>query len=1202
MARQVEKDLHKQEMAFKKLLSDEETLNSIFNNSLTESNVSRLTELSFRLYAYNADTLLFWNNNKILADCAAPHDMPEGMLYNDRGFYIKKCVTVTANKNNRLVVLFPILISYPIENNYLRSRFVAADYIPVTNTRILTKPLIGSNTVRTLDKRSTFYLLFDKSSIQPWIPDEPMLILLLAAVLCSITWIHLSTIALTRRRSFLFGFIITLTIIIVLRGITYRFGLPFNLNSLPVFSPLLYASSNFLRSLGDLLLNAICFLWIIVFVLRHVPIDYLKRIQLKQPFKIILALLFSFAIILYAHWFINIISSIVLDSNISFDVSHFYSINSYTILGLFTIGIITGASCLFIYILNVQLSAVISDKWVKLLSVAGFGLIVILSKGKIRTEPVSYLLLLWLLIFLSLLDIKSLLKINDPLAPRMIFWGVFICSFCTVILQYFNHIREQETRKRFAEQLAEQRDDVTEYTFKGISQEIQHDKILKNFLQFPTPDRRRAINERFDALFLGGQLNKYQSKLSFFDKYGRPLYNSDTSGYRTLIRQLQNTEPVADSTLFYKDNAQEGHYYLVNIPIFEDEEKKYLAGFVFIDFALKPTTSESVYPELLQPGKIKSDENTSGYGYGIYVNHKLITQTSDVSFPIYLSDTLKHAYTFYEWENSSELWYKADKSKVIIVAYYHRVWLESITLFSYLFGIQMLVVVIITVYRHYLSYFKKQSDDKLINLTLRRRIHFSMLAIVLLSFFITGIVTIVFFNYQYKQSARIKLQSAIQNIDRSVVQYLKAENGLDDQKEFNRITNSTRFRYFISTLANAQKVDINIYNANGLLNVTSQENIYDKSLLARIIRPDAYNLLYSQGRSSVLQNEHIGALSYLSSYVPLRDEDGVTMGYINVPFFSSERELKLQISNILVALINLYAFIFLLSGVVTIFITRWLTRTFNVMISRFERISLSSNELIEWPYDDEIGLLIREYNKMVRKVEDSAVRMAQTEREMAWREMARQVAHEIKNPLTPMKLNIQHLQQALRNNNTNVTELAKRVSDSLIEQIDNLAYIASEFSNFAKMPEAKPEEIELNDLLNKAVELYLNEENTKVNLQKSDQPLYVYADKSQLVRVFSNLLQNAVQAIPEGRAGNVQVSISREGDDAFISVADNGNGISEEIIERIFQPYFTTKTSGTGLGLAMTKKIIEFWKGAIWFETKQGEGTTFYIRFPLIAH
>lgn len=1202
MARQVEKELHRQELAFKKLLEDEETLNSIFSNNLNERAVSHLTELPFRLYAYNSDTLVFWNNNKILADCAASQNQPEGILYNDRGFYIKKCVTVTANKNNRLVALFPILISYPIENSYLHSRFVAADYIPVTNTRILTRSIIGSNAVKTLDKRVTFYLLFDKTSIQPWIPDDPMLALLFAALLCSITWIHLSTIALTRKKSFLLGFFITASLIVILRGLTYKFGLPFNLDSLPIFSPQLYASSNFLRSLGDLLLNAICFLWIIVFVLRHVPIDYLKKIQLKKPAKISLAILFSLAIVLYSSWFINIISSIVLDSNISFDVSHFYSINSYTILGLFTIGIITGASCLFVYILNVQLSAVVSSKWIKLFLVTGFGLVIILINGKIRTQPVSYLLLIWLLIFLSLLDIKSLLKINDPLAPRMIFWGVFVCSFCTVILQYFNHIREQETRKRFAEQLAEQRDDVTEYTFRGVSQEIQRDRILKNFLQYPTPDRRRAINERFDALFLGGQLNKYQSKVSFFDRYGKPLYNADTSGYRVLIRQLQNAEPVADSTLFYKDNAQEGHYYLADIPIFESEEKRYLLGFVFIDFAVKPTTSESVYPELLQPGKIKSDENTSGYGYGIYVNHKLITQTNDVSFPIFLSDTLKNTYTFYEWESSSELWYKADKSKIIIVAYYHKGWLESITLFSYLFGIQMLVVVIITIYRHYLSYFKKLSTEKLWNLTLRRRIHFSMLGIVLLSFFVTGIATIIFFNYQYKQSTRVKLQAAMQNIDRSVVQYLKNENALNDPAEFNKITNSTRFKYFISTLANTQKVDINLYSSNGILNVTSQENIYDKSLLARIIRPDAYNLLYNQGRSLVLQNEHIGRLSYLSSYVPLRDENGITMGYINVPFFASEKNLKSQISNILVALINLYAFIFLLSGVVTIFITRWLTRTFNVMISRFERISLSSNELIEWPYDDEIGLLIREYNKMVRKVEDSAVRMAQTEREMAWREMARQVAHEIKNPLTPMKLNIQHLQQALRNNNSNVTELAKRVSDSLIEQIDNLAYIASEFSNFAKMPEAKPEEIELNDLLNKAVELYLNEENTKVNLQKSEQSLYVYADKSQLVRVFSNLLQNAVQAIPEEREGNVQVSVTKEGKDAFIAVADNGNGISEDIIERIFQPYFTTKTSGTGLGLAMTKKIIEFWKGTIWFETKQGEGTTFYIRFPLIAH
>jgi two-component system, NtrC family, nitrogen regulation sensor histidine kinase NtrY len=470
----------------------------------------------------------------------------------------------------------------------------------------------------------------------------------------------------------------------------------------------------------------------------------------------------------------------------------------------------------------------------------------------------------------------------------------------------------------------------------------------------------------------------------------------------------------------------------------------------------------------------------------------------------------------------------------------------------------------------------------------------------LVSFLIIGMVTIVYFTIQYEQNTRKKLLVVMQVAERSVMQYLNRQNAFSTPIAFNKATNTADFKYYITNLANAQKIDINVFNASGILNVTSQDNIYDRALLARIMRQDAYYELSVKNTSLLMQEETIGRLSYLSCYIPIRDEAGNALGYINVPYFSSQKELSYQISNILVALINLYAFIFLLSGLITVLITRWITRSFNVVIERFEKLSLTSNEPIEWPYDDEIGLLVQEYNKMVKKVEENAIMLAQSEREGAWREMAKQVAHEIKNPLTPMKLNIQYLQQALKNNYPNLRELTIKVSDSLIEQIDNLSYIASEFSNFAKMPEARPENIDVNELVAAATELYLNDENVKVEVSKYAEPMVINADRNQLLRVYTNLLQNAVQAIPEGVAGHITVSITKEHKSVIVAFADNGSGIDADVIDKIFQPYFTTKTSGTGLGLAMTKKIIEFWKGQIWFETMKGKGTTFFIKMPLI--
>jgi len=199
-----------------------------------------------------------------------------------------------------------------------------------------------------------------------------------------------------------------------------------------------------------------------------------------------------------------------------------------------------------------------------------------------------------------------------------------------------------------------------------------------------------------------------------------------------------------------------------------------------------------------------------------------------------------------------------------------------------------------------------------------------------------------------------------------------------------------------------------------------------------------------------------------------------------------------------------------------------------------------------------------------------------------------------------LKLNIQYLQQAVKNDNPNIKELTDKVSLSIIEQIDNLSYIASEFSNFAKMPEARPEEMELSELLNKAVELYRNDAHIQLTISRPDERIFVYSDHSQLLRVFTNLLENAKQAIPDERTGNIAVSITVENETAVIKISDDGIGIPDDVVNNMFQPYFTTKSSGTGLGLAMTKKIIEFWKGEIWFETQEGIGTSFYIRLPLI--
>lgn len=1205
MAKTIESDYQEREKQFAKFVNDEELVKSIFEEQEVGKNIDRLTDLPFLLYAFKNNTLTFWNNNKVLADCGLPTPSKEGTLYyNDRGVFVKKCVRPTYLEEGKLlVILYPIVTKYPFENNYLKSQFAAADYIPFS-TKVISRQVDGSHVVNNLSGKPIFFINFYAKQTPTPTPSNTLLVLILAAVLFSILWVQLLIINLTRKHGYIVGLLLTIGIVFIVRGLNYWVGLPFNLENLPLFTPQLYASTSFLKSLGDLLLNALCLLWIVIFLVRHIPASFLSGYIKSKWAKVIAGVLLASCLLVYSFSFINIISTLIMDSRISFDVSHFYTISAYTIVGLFTIGIITSASILLVYFFNSQLSYLFDNKWLKYLLIATLGLVFILISDKSITGQISYILLGWLLLFVVLLDVKKLTMVSDMFSPRMIFWAAFICAFCAGILQYFNYLKERDTRLRFAEEVVQQRDDVTEYTFNNIAENIQTDPILISFLKKPRSNKRWALNERFDALYLGGQLNKYNARVLIFDTSGVALYNEDTLSYKTLNRQVIDALPTVYGTLYYKEYAQDGHYYLGRIPITIDvnDSTRTKLGYVYIDLAIKESTGETIYPELLQPGTVKSDGNQKAYSYGVYINGKLITQTNDHNFPAFLRDTITTKYEYSEWSSSSELRYKADETKTVIVIRYHRMWLESITLFSYLFGMLMIIAILMTVYKAYFVYFLGVRNRKLVNLTLRRRIHLSMLGIVFISFIIIGLITITFFTYQYKQSNRRKQEVLLQLVERATMQYLNGKGALDSVAAFNDAIDHQDFKYFLTGLANAQNIDINLYDASGVLGVTSQSSIYDKALFARIMHPTAYNSLHEDSRQFLVKDEEIGRLKYLSCYSPLRNENGNVLGYINAPFFSSQKELNFQISGILVALINLYAFVFLISGILTLFITRWLTRTLNVVISRFEKFSLSKNELIEWPYDDEIGLLIKEYNKMVRKVESNAKLLAQSERESAWREMAKQVAHEIKNPLTPMKLNIQYLQKALKNDYDNVNELATKVSASLIEQIDNLSYIASEFSNFAKMPQARPERLVLNTLIVKTINLYDKQEATKVSYQNEAEELYVFLDKSQLLRIFTNLLENAVQAIPDDTEGQIAVVVKQEDNFALVTIADNGSGIDDSVIDKIFQPYFTTKTSGTGLGLAMTKKIIEFWGGNIWFETKKGEGTTFYIKLPLIEN
>ncbi|HTM65461.1 MAG TPA: ATP-binding protein [Flavipsychrobacter sp.] len=1200
MSLRVSEDLQSRQEALDEWLRNKEFFQKIFEGKLSAEEAAELSDVPFQLYAFEGNVLVFWNNNTVIGTCLADSSKKGyNELFRSNGTYLKKCIRLPFLKQNQyLVVLFPIVYNYPFENDYLHSHFAAVDYIPVS-TKVVETRQPGAYTVRDAKARPLFYLQFKASDIAQWIQDPVLLVGLAVAFIFSLIWVNLIAAAIAKRKKPIYGLLIVLGVIALIRSLTYWLGYPFHLGDLPLFSPQLYASSKVLASLGDLILNILCTLWLIVFIF-----SYFKRLRFLYPTDSkmrngFLAALLAALLTSCAFFPADMIRSLVIDSGISFDVSHFYSINVYTVVGLFTIALIACCVAFIIYLLNIQFRSIVRKHWLRYLLLLAAAAIFFLLKWK-AAEVYEYYAFGWLFLFVVLLDIPILRKASGLFAPSMIFWATFIAAFATFALKYFNSARKRDNRRLFVERLVNQRDNVMEYLFEDIGVKISNDPLLRGYLDSPNIDTRPVIDEHLATTYLRGQLNRYDSRIYLFNSVGTPLYNSDTTKIPEIVELEKQAQPV-NRFLFYREDARDAHYYLASVPVKNDSGG--LLGYVFIDMTLKKAANESVYPELLQPGKFKNEILKSSYSYGIYVNKRLITQTNDYPFPVYLqTDSLKVGdFKAVRTNEYVQVWYKMDNGKVVVILHRHSKVLENITLFSYLLGVLVVFALVALVLRLFFRYILLDIELKrVLQLTLRKRIHLAMLGVVLVSFLIIGAVTIWFFINNYNDTNKEKLQSSMQILERSVQQYLKDQNISPDEFSFDIETDQPKFKAFINSLANSQGIDINVYNSYGTLKATSQEDIYNKSILARIMTPEAYYRLYLEGRTLWVQNEQIGKLKYLSCYVPLRDESGETLGYINVPFFASQKELSYQISNVLVALINLYAFVFLLSSLLAVLITNWLTRTLHVIISKFERFNLQKNELLEWKHDDEIGMLIKEYNKMVMKVEENATLLAQSERESAWREMARQVAHEIKNPLTPMKLNIQYLQQALKNNHPNARQLTENVAESLIEQIDNLSHIASAFSDFAKMPEALPEEVDLNELLFNATELYLNNTSLHVNFEHAAKELIVYADRSQLLRVVTNLLQNAVEAIPEDREGIITVSLTEEHDQAKITVADNGNGIPEDVQDKIFEPYFTTKGSGTGLGLAMTKRIIEFWKGKITFKTRANEGTKFFIELPIV--
>ena len=477
-------------------------------------------------------------------------------------------------------------------------------------------------------------------------------------------------------------------------------------------------------------------------------------------------------------------------------------------------------------------------------------------------------------------------------------------------------------------------------------------------------------------------------------------------------------------------------------------------------------------------------------------------------------------------------------------------------------------------------------------LTLRLRSYVSMLAMILVSFLVTGGIALY---DHFEQSEKYKMQRLERKekaVKASMTYFLNQNGGYMASDSI-----LYQFSEKICELSDVHNLFIVMYDLRGnYLISTNSDSMAVLNAPSKVNYTILKQLVTGNNRAVLEKSIDSKDLSY--AYWYFNDIEEKPIAIVGVVYENSEFEGK-DIIRFLEELGQSYIILFILAAVVAYLLSTYITKSLQEIVTKMKGIQLGGkNDEIEWNSEDEIGALVSQYNVMLLELEKSANLLAQEERESAWREMAKQVAHEIKNPLTPMKLRVQHLQRSWEDGSPDFDTRLKQFVKSMTEQIDTLSHIASEFSNFAKMPKPNLETLDLTKVLDDVVDIYRDQKNYQLSYRKYhlDSAL-VRGDKEQMIRVFNNLINNAMQAIPDGVEGKIDIAVRGYKNRVIVRVSDNGIGISEEGKKKIFVPNFTTKSTGTGLGLAMVKNIMQHTGGNVFFWSKAGRGAAFYLEF-----
>jgi signal transduction histidine kinase len=1123
----------------------------------------------------------------------------------DNGYYVvvKKTISLSGIGNNILAYcMIPVLFRYDYQHSdYLQTHFVydksAIKKIQISDKRT---PYV----VHSLSGKALFYL-DQKAPAQIANSNALTGLFRILAFILLLAYIHFITEETVNRKGVFRGILLLGILLLVTRLLLFIFPEVFLFRQFELFNPGIYGSidSWHNRSLGDLLINSVFLCWFVVFSWYKIGSNDNLFSFLKGR-KLLGAGVCSIIILLISTFeFANIVRSLIADSKISFNVIDFFSLDIYTLVGFIVLALYSLAYYYLSRILFRIIFQAFEGRHILIYFLLALtGLLLLSFRGSNNVVLFQLPVLLWL-IFYTLLLTREKFIINTYKATitGILFWiFIFSVSLAALIMQE-NKEKELRIRKSIAEKHDQLTDPSGEHTLSIALAYLDNDFLKNSFSRFRNPVENRFIRDSIIAENMSGYINKYDTKIFVFDSLNQPLNNIESLTYTeldNLFRVQSRATNIPD--LRYHETSYDQYTYITKRAIRDSAD----LGTFFIISSPRKYNQEALYPELFRRINETDSENSPLYSFAIYSNNLLITSSTKYPFAINLTPK-DIPYTEFERRINNgydELWYKARPSKIVVVVKKQDSLIESITLFSYLFCAFLSLVALLQLIAILL---RAGTDPNVLKifwqLNIRSQVHSTIIFISILSFVVIGIATISFFISRYNRNNVDKISRTAGIMVKEMQQRIKEYSTFDDVIRIYDSVSNSRLKALMEDVADIHAVDVNVYNETGDLLVSSEDEVYRRGMLSKKMHPEAFYHLHRLRQVQHVQEESLSSLRYLSIYSVVRDEEGRVYAYLNIPYFFSQIDINQEISNFLVAIINLNAFIFLIAGVIALFITNKITRSFSIIGDKMKEIRLGkTNEEIIWNRNDEIGELVKQYNIMVHQLEQSAEALAKSEREGAWREMARQVAHEIKNPLTPMKLSIQYLQKALNHNQPNVKELTSSVANTLVEQIDHLSKIAADFSQFANIGNRHVEHFDLHNILESLKELYSSNPKVRIHWLKTDSEILMKTDRTHMNRLFTNIFTNAIDACVDRTLCRISIYEKMNSNKVIISIRDNGEGIAEEMQPKIFIPNFTTKSSGTGLGLAMCKSIVEQAGGDIWFETTPGTGTTFFVQLPVV--